>query len=205
MTNHPYTWVQTARGGAFDLLEPTPEQVHPADLAEHLAKIPRFAGATPNIVISVAQHSVFVAEALPRDLRAYGLLNDGHEAYLGDDQGPKVNAMTVLAPRALAAVRQLRLRAAAAIHTRFGLAWPPPVEVAAAVNRVDARALAAQKLHFMAPEPRPWISLPGRPPLASWAATWLPLCVARRPRFSDRATALPSSKRKPRSPLCGRT
>ncbi len=170
MMNHPYTWVQTARGCAFDLLEPTPEQVHPADLAEHLAKIPRFAGATPNIVISVAQHSVFVAEALPLELRAYGLLNDGHEAYLGDDQGPKLNAMTVLAPMALAAIRQLRLRAAAAIHARFGLDWPPPVAIAAAVNQIDARALAAQKRDFLAPEPRPWISLPE--PLPDFGNPW---------------------------------
>ncbi|MCT8970557.1 hypothetical protein [Microbaculum marinisediminis] len=160
MTNHPYTWVQTASGEAFDLLAPSPEQVHPEDLAEHLSKIPRFAGATPNVVISVAQHSVLVAEALPVEARAYGLLHDGHEAYLGNDQGPKLNALTALAPITLAILTQLRLRAAAAIHMRFGLSWPPPVKIAAAVDRANARAVAAEKRAFMAPEPRPWAALP---------------------------------------------
>ncbi|MCT8970884.1 hypothetical protein [Microbaculum marinisediminis] len=170
MTNHPFTWVQTASGAAFDLLAPSPEQVHPEDLAEHLSKIPRFAGATPNVVISVAQHSVLVAEALPAEARAYGLLHDGHEAYLGNDQGPKLNALTALAPITLAILAQLRLRAAAAIHARFGLSWPPPVEIAAAIDRANARAVAAEKRAFMAPEPRPWAPLPE--PLSAIDEPW---------------------------------
>jgi 5'-nucleotidase len=169
---NPDCWAQTASGRAFDLLDPAPSQVSARDLAEHLAKIPRFAGATPNVAVSVAQHSVIVAEALPLRARPYGILHDAHEYVLGDDQAPKLRALAAIDPGARAAIETLRGRADAAIHTAFGLAWPPPPDIAAAVRHADARALASEKRDYMAPEPKPWVPLPAPFPRASGAWPW---------------------------------
>lgn len=174
---HPHTWVQTASGRAFDLLDPKPGQVCPADLAEHLAKAPRFAGATPNVVLSIAQHSVVVADSLPLPARPYGLLHDGHEYVLGDDTRPKLLALAALDPAAAGAIRELRHRADVAIHAAFGLPWPPPADIAAAVKAADARALATEKRDHMAPEPPVssgfrWAPLPAPFPRIYTAWPW---------------------------------
>jgi len=172
----PQTWAQTVSGRAFDLLDPSPDQVSAQDMAEHLAKIPRFVGATPSKVFSVAQHSVIVADSLPLEARPYGLLHDGHEYILGDDSSPKLRALSALDPAARAAIETLRERADRAIHTAYGLPWPPPADIATAVKLADARALASEKRDHMAAPPRDWVPLPEPFPRAWGAWPWPKAC-----------------------------
>src|SRR5271157_4777165 len=58
-------WLQTASGAPFDLAAQNEEQVSINDIAAHLSKICRFAGATTQFY-SVAQHSVLVSQALKK-------------------------------------------------------------------------------------------------------------------------------------------
>lgn len=84
----------TRTGGLFPLAAPRPEAVHLSDLAWHLARINRWCGATTRPV-SVAEHSLFVAEILEREVGGVppavvlaALLHDAHEAYTGEIPSP---------------------------------------------------------------------------------------------------------------------
>lgn len=57
--------------------------IEPEELAVSLSKICRFAGHLPEHY-SVAQHSVFVADQVPDNLKLAALLHDAHEAIIGD-------------------------------------------------------------------------------------------------------------------------
>lgn len=94
MTAPRNPWIMTSSGRAFDLVEPTSAMVHWPDVAEQLAKTPRFAGATPGVHYSVAQHSVLVAQLVSPEWRPWALLHDAHEAWLGDDTTPKKAAVS---------------------------------------------------------------------------------------------------------------
>lgn len=80
----------TRSGLAFNLGRPRPEDVRLEDIAHQLAAIHRWCGATLRPV-SVAEHSLFVAEILERQVPGItqgvllaALLHDAHEAYTGD-------------------------------------------------------------------------------------------------------------------------
>jgi len=69
-----------------------PEQLGPADIslpliATSLGRIPRFVGQG-NRVITVAQHSLALAEWAPRNLRLHALLHDAAESLIGDIPAP---------------------------------------------------------------------------------------------------------------------
>lgn len=164
------TWLQTASGSAFDLLDPRPEDVHFAvDVAEALARIARFTGHVRSGPYSVAQHSVIGADALfaethRPELAAAYLLHDAHEAYVGDIATPIAQA---LAQWALAAMmcgdtavrdglRDLKARIDKAIHRAAGMAWPLPAEIRAKVKLMDLRMLATERRHLLGPSPMPW-------------------------------------------------
>lgn len=148
-------WVQTRHGRVFPLVDPASSDVHADDMAWHLAHLNRFGGAAG--VISVAQHSVFVACLLPNtpQLRAYGLLHDAHEYPMGD--------ITTPAQRALAhygmdpnAIRQMKDALDRAIFDAAGLDWPMPPQIAAAVHAADQQALVTEKRDLLVPAPKPW-------------------------------------------------
>jgi hypothetical protein len=71
--------------GGIDFMNPQPEQIHIDDLAECLSRECRWSGSVP---ISVAEHSVKMAEALPLEYKIYALLHDSPEAYTGDIPSP---------------------------------------------------------------------------------------------------------------------
>lgn len=151
-------WFQTASGGRFDILDPQPEQVRLADIAAQLAKFCRFGGACIEWY-SVAQHSVEVAELLPREWQAYGLLHDAHEMIVGD--------LTTPVKRAIHAVYHRREplailvgRIDAAIHAAFGLQYPLPRKIADAVQLADLTMLATEKRDLMQPCDHAWPPLP---------------------------------------------
>jgi uncharacterized protein len=83
---------------------------------------------------------VLVADVVPPQNRAWGLLHDAAEDYLGDMAG------TVKAAEAgLASYREVEERVTRAVAARFGLEWPEPPEIAAA----DRALLVAEMRDLM--------------------------------------------------------
>jgi uncharacterized protein len=112
----PRTILTLSNGKGFDLLAPRAEDIDFAVIAEHLAKENRFNGATPNICYSVAEHCVRGADAIvamtgDRELAAYFLLHDGHEAFLKDDPTPKKHALAAVAEESFGTLASVVLEA----------------------------------------------------------------------------------------------
>jgi hypothetical protein len=182
------TALSLADGRSIDLVNPTMAQYAPLGwAAEHLAKEPRYNGATPGAFYSVAQHLVEGAAAIlelthDRVLAAYFALHDVHEAALKDDTTPKKRAIAaiaeehfgVLAPGVLAAFAELTDRHDRAIHAAAGLPWPPDPRVAKAVEYFDRVMLVTEWCDFM-----PGIALPnaeaysGYAPLSKSLRPWM--------------------------------
>lgn len=181
------TFMLTASGKEFSLIAPTPDMVDFGDVAEHLSKLARFAGATPGHFYSVAEHCVRAADNLygrgfPLDLCAYALLHDAHEAYIVDRITPERWAEEAIAREhfsddaIVAAVcevpKLLRYRIDVAIHAAAGLAFPLSETMQAAVKRIDLTMLATEKRDLMRPSVTPWVILDGIEPLAERIAPW---------------------------------
>lgn len=149
---HP--WTQTASGRAFPLLEPTPEHIHWPDVAFHLAHINRYSGAAGRY--SVAQHSCLVADLMPRQWRAYGLLHDAHEYVITDITTPVAEALQQITAGPAQAIRELKWRIDQAIHAAAGLPWPIPLEVKNAVEQADVTALITERRDLLGRSPLPW-------------------------------------------------
>lgn len=169
MTPASTTTLTCADGRNFDLLNPSPDDVSFPVICEHLAKANRYCGATPGRVYSVAQHSVLCAQAAlvgtgSREVAAYLLCHDMHEAYLGDDTTPKKRALAaimgsfgVLAAQVADSFAQLVDRIDTAIHHRAGLTWPPSPDVLAAIHRWDRSLLSTEWRDLMIyPQPYPF-------------------------------------------------
>lgn len=181
----PAIWMQTLKGRAMDLMEPTADMVDLfGEVPEVLARVPRYGGHTSSGVYSVAQHSVLGADAILAEtgdaaLAAAFLLHDAHEAYVTDILTPVAQAMQVRTGRALAArlpvdpklggrlaihgekaaaeaLASLGRDLDAAIFAAAGQPWPLPPEIAAAVKVWDIRMLNAERQQVMAPAPYPW-------------------------------------------------
>lgn len=163
-------WSQTASGGRFDILDPRPEQVRLADIAAQLAKLCRFGGACTEFY-SVAQHSIEVAELMPRKWQAYGLLHDAHEMILGDLAAPVRRAIHAVYHRR-APLEVLVHRIDAAIHAAFGLEYPLLPEVAEAVKLADLTMLATEKRDLMAACEHEWLPLPPPRDRHLWPLEW---------------------------------
>lgn len=129
----------TCSGIAFDLANPTPAMIDPADIAWHLSMINRWCGNL-RLPYSVAQHSVLVARAIERpDWRIYGLLHDAGEAYTGDIISP-LKQMIQLGGFDIVGAEH---RIFATVLVRLGLP-PMTAEIAQAVHEADQQALAAE-------------------------------------------------------------
>jgi len=76
-------WCGLYSGKCIDLANPRPEDIEIRDIAWSLAHTIRFNGHL-EYQISVAQHSICVAQLVPAHLRLAALLHDALEAYLGD-------------------------------------------------------------------------------------------------------------------------
>lgn len=169
MTPASTTTLTCADGRNFDLLNPHADDVSFPVICEHLAKANRYCGATPGLVYSVAQHSVLCAKAAlvatgDRQVAAYLLCHDMHEAYLGDDTTPKKRALAaimgsfgVLASQVAAAFDRLVDRIDASIHERAGLTWPPSPDMLALIHRWDRVLLSTEWRDLMVyPQPYPF-------------------------------------------------
>jgi hypothetical protein len=143
-TRHP-CWMRTASGQSVILGVPDHRTINIKDIAAHLAKICRFAGATPTHY-SVAQHSVEVAKMCESQRGPLagmaGLLHDAHEAYLGDTPSPVKALLAAVLP--YSPLADLERAMQSAIHQALKLAWPLPEAVAQAVTFADATLLATE-------------------------------------------------------------
>jgi 5'-deoxynucleotidase YfbR-like HD superfamily hydrolase len=169
-------WIQTFTGKRFELFAPTAEQVDVLDIAHALAHLCRFAGHTAELY-TVAQHSLLVAQLLPPELRLWGLLHDGAEAYTGDFPRPlKVRLQILDEDGRVQPYYWAEQRIERAIGERYGLAWPMP----AAVKRADNVALATEARDLLQGGPRhDWTrDLP--PPCSGRIARCLPPAEAYR-------------------------
>lgn len=157
----------TASGKRFPLVDPSPEDVDWHDMAEHLAKEPRFIGAGRG-TYSIAQHSIVVAEILPVEARPYGLVHDGKEYVIGDIITPVKEALILYG--AGDALDRVEAPIDAAIHRAAGLEWPVPPIIAYMVKRADLVALATEIRDLM-PDGLEWdVDLP--PPLNRTITPW---------------------------------
>lgn len=153
-------YLSTYTGQCIDLLNMTSDDVKIMDIAHSLSQQCRFGGHT-NQFYSVAQHSVRVALALPRELQLVGLLHDATEAYVVDLPRP--------IKMALPDYRVLEDRVWQVICFRYGLAPILPAEV----KRADERALLAEFQEVMSFQP-PADWFPGIHPLSPSCRAWGP-------------------------------
>ena len=153
------SWIQTFTGLRVDPLAPDADALALADIAHALSLLCRFNGHC-RVFYSVAEHSVRVARALPREHAPWGLLHDASEAYLADIPRPL--------KRRLPDYEAAEERFMRVVATRFGLPWPMP----AAVHEADTRLLATEARDLMGADPRAWgLAVE---PLSGAIAPWSP-------------------------------
>ncbi|HEV7344180.1 MAG TPA: hypothetical protein VGN60_00915 [Devosia sp.] len=133
--------------GLLDLSEPDPAQVTLKDIALKLATKPRWGGVLQP-PLSVALHSLLVADQLPPAMRIYGLLHDAHEAYIGDITTPLETELTRVLPGFGAHLANLKNRLDIAIRTALGVP-EPSMETRATVHSADMRMAATEWLSLM--------------------------------------------------------
>jgi 5'-deoxynucleotidase YfbR-like HD superfamily hydrolase len=92
------------------------------DIAHSLARLCRYNGHCGGF-ISVARHSIWVSEQLPKRLKLWGLLHDAPEAYLGDMTRP------VKRQEAMEEYRLADHRLEQVVSEAFGLPFPMPKAV----------------------------------------------------------------------------
>lgn len=176
----PRVWLQSRQGRALDLVEPRPGQVDFAEIADTLALINRYVGAS-TVAVSVANHTLIAyraactAGATERE-RALVLLHDAHETRIGDKATP-VKAMEYAVARQMFGLKgedtlrqvmaEIERRHDAAIYMAAGI--DPPTEAEHAfVKRCDLTALVTERRDFLSRPPMPWApSIEAVPPLPS--------------------------------------
>ncbi len=128
--------VRTYTGRNLDLLNPDPKEIDIQDIAHHLAKLDRYNGAG-HYHYSVGQHSLLVADALPKEYKLQGLLHDATEAYLGDVVSPL--------KKLLPDYRKIEQGVMAAVCKRYDITFPRPN----IIKRADQAVMAAEMLQVV--------------------------------------------------------
>ncbi|WP_337996196.1 hypothetical protein [Oleispirillum naphthae] len=170
---NPDFLLQMCSGRAWSLSDPEPAAIHWPDIAEQLAKVNRFVGATPGVTYSVAQHCCVVADMLPPALRPYGLLHDAPEAFSGDIPTPYKRLCAMIAAEygagdVLAIAEDMQARA---IHAAAGLDYPLTVGFGGAIKHADLVALATEHRDMQVENAALWREpLPG--PLTTVIRPW---------------------------------
>lgn len=146
-------WISTFTGKQFWLTDPRPEDVCIEDIAHALANIGRFTGHAKRFY-SVAEHSLKVAELVDARFKAWALLHDAAEAYVGDASSPLKRSA------GMEAYRSIEDRILRCVFEQFGLhhggdeVWIPPQ-----VKEVDVRMLMTEKRDLMSPDGPQWFEL----------------------------------------------
>ncbi len=148
-------WQRMLSGRRLDLLAPQPEDIEISDIAHGLARVARWNGQTSgDHAFSVAQHSLIVEEITaarhpewPAPLALAALLHDAAEYVVGDLISPFKAAIGY-------DYKAFETRLLGAIHQRFGLQWPLPPVITAAIKHADHTAayFEATRLAGFTPE-----------------------------------------------------
>jgi uncharacterized protein len=172
--------MQARNGAAIDMVDPLAEDIDFAVVCRSLADINRFSGAAQPAV-SVAFHTLIVAELVDDSLKPYALLHDAHEAFVGDLTTPTVLALAAIAGEnhkhgfgiVQDTVKELKLRHDLAIWEAAGLP-PPTADQIDAIKFADHRALATEFRDFMVDMPCGWGNYFAgvKPAAAVYAAGW---------------------------------
>lgn len=180
MSTPPRVWLQSRYGRALDLVEPYAQQVNFAEIADQLALINRYVGAS-TVAVSVANHTLIAFRAAERAgaterERALVLLHDAKETRIGDKATPVkamefAVALEMFGLKGEDTVRQVMAeverRHDTAIYAAAGLN-PPSEAEEAFVKRCDITALVTERRDFLSPPPMPWApSIEAVPPLPS--------------------------------------
>jgi hypothetical protein len=189
----PAPWIQTGTGRALDLMAPTAAMIDlDTDVAEALAREPRFGGHVRGGPYSVAQHMVLGADAIVdqtgsiETARAF-ILHDAHEYACKDMMTPLAKALDLRVGKVIEdhlrlagsppamiagagagifriALAGLKADLDRAIHAAAGHPWPLAPEIAKRVAEWDLAMLAAERRHLLTPAPKPW-----DPAVEDWA------------------------------------
>jgi hypothetical protein len=81
------SWIETYTGKKFNVFEPDIKAINIIDIAHALSMCTRFNGHLHQYY-SVAEHSIYVSELVPKEFALAGLLHDASEAYLSDIPRP---------------------------------------------------------------------------------------------------------------------
>lgn len=154
-------WLQTYTGKQYWPLDPRPEDVDLRDIAHVLSQLCRYGGHTL-FFYSVAEHSVLLSRAVPREHALWALLHDAAEAYCVDLPRPL--------KRSVHGYEKIEIRNLTAIAQAFGLPLPP---TPAAVKRADTAILADEQVQVMGVPPARWPQL-DQPPLGVMVQGWSP-------------------------------
>lgn len=147
-------------GLAFNFADPQPDMICLEDIVHVLARTNRWGGNIEPVSFSVAQHSLVVASActLP-EARAYALLHDAAEAYIGDLPTP----FKLWIANAGADIVGLEMQILyAAIFPALGIE-PPSAGIAQDVHNADQVAMATEHRDIV--KGRNEIFRPKAPPL----------------------------------------
>lgn len=134
---HPF--IHTASQKKLYIAGLTPDMIDIQSIAEGLSKEARFAGQTPGIMYTVAQHSVLMALLIdvPVRMKLQALLHDAAEAYIGD----QVKPIKVTLPD----FNSLEDKVQKAIYTRFNVSTPGYQEL---VKNMDDRLVMTEALQL---------------------------------------------------------
>lgn len=138
--------IQTISGRIINLINPDPSSIHLEDIAHSLSHLCRFNGHS-NRFYSVAQHSVLVADLLPKELQLLGLMHDATEAYLGDVATPL--------KRLIPEYQRIENNFWQSVSTKFNLPESIPQEVWEA----DLTALAIEKSAVLSNSNEAWAQI----------------------------------------------
>lgn len=139
------TWIQTYTGKRVDLSKPTSDDISITDIAHSLSLLNRFTGHT-RLPISVAQHSIMVANYMPKGDKLVGLLHDAHEAYIGDISSPAANLITKLS-REAGVILYIKTQIQNKIYKVFGVR--PECINYSLINYWDIRVRLAEARDFL--------------------------------------------------------
>ncbi len=137
-SNREGDWIATYSGKQFWPLDPSPQDISIQDIAHALSIISRFTGHCLR-PYSVAQHSVLVAHAVPREIALEGLMHDSAEAYLSDVSRPL--------KKYLPEYQRIETTVEKVIANKFGLDYPWHSEIKKAdfiVFKTEAQSVLTQ-------------------------------------------------------------
>jgi len=146
------TWLLTASGTHFDLVDPQPDMVNVLDIAQGLANECRYTGQC-RWFYSVAQHATLASQIVPAEHALEALLHDAAEAYIKDIPRP----LKLLLPD----YREIERRVDTVIRLAFGL----PDRMSDRVKEADTIMLATERRDLMIEDDTEWEILRGVTPL----------------------------------------